>query len=177
MRILPTSLRGVAIVELEPHRDERGGFLRTYCEQTFAAHGLNIHWPQCNHTLTRQIGTIRGLHFQAAPAPEIKLVRCTAGVIWDVAVDVRPESATYGCHEAFELSAGQPRALYLPAGIAHGFQCLADNCEVAYMMSAPYAPELARGIRWDDPTLAIPWPIASPTLSDRDQRLPPLSSR
>ncbi len=167
MKFHTTSLPGVWLIDLEPRADERGFLARTYCEREFAEHNLNIHWPQCNTTLTKQRGAIRGLHFQAEPHPETKLIRCVAGTIWDVIADVRS-----GKWEAFELSANSPRQLYAPAGYAHGFQCLTDNCEVFYQMSNFYFPELARGIRWNDPKLAIPWPIPHPTVSARDQALP-----
>ncbi|MDP3719104.1 MAG: dTDP-4-dehydrorhamnose 3,5-epimerase [Acidobacteriota bacterium] len=177
MRFTPTPLLGAWLIELDPQADARGELVRTYCERTFAAQGLNTRWPQCNHTRTRSRGMIRGLHFQAAPVSEVKLVRCTAGAIWDVIVDLRTDSATYGHHASFELSAESRRQLYVPAGFAHGFQCLTDGCEVSYMMSESFVPELARGVRWDDPALNIAWPIASPQLSERDRNLPLLPTR
>jgi dTDP-4-dehydrorhamnose 3,5-epimerase len=167
MKFHPTTLPGVWRIELEPRGDERGFLARTYCEREFAAHGLNTRWPQCNTTRTRHKGTIRGLHYQIEPHPEIKLVRCTAGRIWDVVVNV----ATLQW-EAFELDGDSPYQLYIPAGYAHGFQCLTDNCDLHYQMSDFYVPELQRGIRWNDPKLGIPWPIPSPTLSERDRQHP-----
>lgn len=119
---------------------------------------------------------IRGMHWQAEPKAEIKLIRCTTGLIWDVVVDVRPGSVSYGQWEAFELSPGSGRQLYLPGGFAHGFQCLEDGSEIFYMMSSPYDPALARGFRWNDPAVALPWPLTEPALSDRDQALPMLSA-
>jgi dTDP-4-dehydrorhamnose 3,5-epimerase len=172
MRFLTTSLAGVWLIQLEPHQDERGFLARTYCEREFAERGLNTRWPQCNTTFTRQRGMIRGLHYQADPKPETKLIRCTAGVVFDVLVDVRPGSPTYGRWASFELSSHNHCQLYAPGGLAHGFQCLSDNCELFYLMSESYFPELARGIRWNDPTLNIPWPLAHPILSARDQNLP-----
>ena len=115
---------------------------------------------------------IRGMHFQAEPKPEIKLVRCAVGAIFDVAVDVRPDSPTFGKWEGFELTGQNRRMLYIPGGFAHGFQCLADSSEVFYQMSEFYLPELARGLRWNDPTVAIKWPLANSTLSERDKNLP-----
>jgi dTDP-4-dehydrorhamnose 3,5-epimerase len=176
MKFHATSLPGAFVVELTPRGDERGMLARTYCDQEFAAQGLNTRWPQCNHTLTRERGTIRGLHYQAEPHGETKLIRCLAGKVWDVLVDVRPGSATFGKWEAFELAHGDGRQLYAPAGFAHGFQCLTDNCELFYMMSDVYFPDLARGVRWDDPTLKLPWPLPNPRVSDRDRQLPALAA-
>lgn len=175
MRFHPTTLPGVWRIELEPRTDDRGFFARTYCEREFGEHGLNTNWPQCNLTRTRLRGMIRGLHYQAEPHPEIKLVRCTAGRIWDIIVDVRRGSPTFGKWEGFELSGETQYQLYVPTGFAHGFQCLTDNCELFYQMSDFYVPELARGVRWNDPTLAIPWPITPPHLSERDHNLPLLT--
>ena len=175
MRFIPSSLSGVWLIELEPRSDDRGFFARTYCEQEFAAHGLGTRWPQTNLTRTLRRGVVRGMHWQADPRPEVKLVRCSAGAIWDVVVDVRPTSPTYGRWEAFELTADNGRQLYIPGGFAHGFQCLADGSEVAYMMGESYVPELARGLRWDDPAVGIAWPLPDPFLSERDLRLPSLT--
>lgn len=168
----PTTLAGVWRIEPELREDPRGFLARTYCEREFAAHGLNTAWPQCNLTLTRSRGMIRGMHFQAEPKPEIKLIRCAAGRIYDVLVDVRPESATYGRWQGFDLSAENRQSLYVPGGIAHGFQCLADNCEVFYQMSEFYVPDLARGIRWSDPRVGVVWPLAGAVVSERDGALP-----
>jgi dTDP-4-dehydrorhamnose 3,5-epimerase len=175
MRFIPAQLSGVWLIELELRSDERGWFTRTWCEQEFAAHGLNTRWPQGNLTRTLHRGMIRGMHWQAEPRPEVKLVRCAAGAIWDVVVDVRRDSPTFGRWEAFELTADNGRQLYIPAGFAHGFQCLTDNCEVAYLMGETYVPELARGLRWNDPAVGIQWPIADPSLSERDRKLPLLA--
>ncbi len=157
------------------NRDERGFFVRTWCEQEFAAHGLNVRWPQGNLTRTLRRGMIRGLHWQAEPKPETKLVRCAAGAIWDVVVDVRRESPTFGRWEAFELTAENDRQLYIPAGIAHGFQNLIDGSEVSYLMSEFYDPALARGARWNDPEIGIHWPVPEPLVSERDAGLPALA--
>lgn len=172
----PTELTGVFLIELELRSDDRGFLARTFCEDEFAAHGLCTRWPQCNLTLTRSRGMIRGMHFQAEPRPEIKLIRCSAGSIFDVLVDVRRDSPTFGKWQGFELTAQNRRMLYVPGGIAHGFQCLEDNCEVFYQMSEFYDPALARGLRWDDPAVGIRWPIPNPVLSDRDRKLPLLDS-
>ncbi len=175
MKFAQTRLPGVWSIDLEPREDERGFLARTYCENEFAEHGLNIRWPQCNLTLTRKRGMLRGMHFQAEPKPEIKLIRCAAGSIYDVLVDVRQGSPTFGQWEGFELNAQNRRALYVPGGIAHGFQCLTDHCEVFYQMSEFYFPELARGLRWNDPQVGIKWPLPDPILSERDKQLPLLA--
>jgi dTDP-4-dehydrorhamnose 3,5-epimerase len=176
MKFEPTSLPGLFVVEMEPRSDERGYLARTYCETEFKEQGLNTRWPQCNTTLTRKIGTIRGLHYQADPFPEIKLIRCTAGAVWDVVVDLRAGSETFGRWEAVELTAENLRQLYVPAGMAHGFQCLEADSQLFYQMSEPYRPELARGVLWDDPTLNISWPQPCGGLSPRDRELPRLES-
>ena len=176
MKFAKASLPGVWIIDVELHEDERGFLARTYCESEFTAHGLNTRWPQCNLTLTRTRGMIRGLHYQGEPKPEIKLIRCAAGAVFDVVVDVRRDSSSFGRWEGFELTAQNRRLLYVPEGFAHGFQCLTENCELFYQMSEFYAPELARGLRWNDPEIAIQWPIADPLLSARDRGLPLLSA-
>jgi dTDP-4-dehydrorhamnose 3,5-epimerase len=176
MKFSQTTLSGVWLIEPELREDERGFLARTYCENEFSAHGLNTRWPQCNLTLTRQRGMIRGMHFQAEPKPETKLIRCAAGAIHDVVVDVRRGSPTYGHWEAFELTAANRRMLYVPAGFAHGFQCLAVNSEVFYQMSEFFVPELARGLRWSDPHVGIRWPLPDPVLSEKDKNLPLLSA-
>jgi dTDP-4-dehydrorhamnose 3,5-epimerase len=175
MRFSETSLPGLWVIDLDLREDARGFLARTFCENEFADHSLNTRWPQCNLTLTIRRGTIRGMHFQIDPKPEIKLIRCTRGAIFDVLVDVRPNLPTFGRWAAFELTSENRRALYVPGGFAHGFQCLEDNCEVAYQMSEFYAPDLARGIRWNDPQVGIKWPIENPFLSDRDRELPLIS--
>lgn len=176
MRFAATSLPGVFEIDLELREDERGFLARTFCEAEFTAQGLNTRWPQCNLTLTRQRGMIRGMHFQAEPRPEIKLIRCAAGAIHDVLVDVRRDSPSFGKWQAFELTSSNRKMLYVPAGIAHGFQCLQDNSEVFYQMSDSYVPELARGLRWNDPQVGVEWPLPSPLLSERDRNLPLLSA-
>ena len=175
MKFSRTKLDGLWLIELELREDERGFLARTYCEQEFAAHGLNTRWPQNNLTLTKQRGMIRGMHFQANPKPEIKLIRCATGAIFDVLVDVRRASPTLGQWQGFELSAQNHRSLYVPGGFAHGFQCLTDNCEVFYLMSEFYHADLGRGLRFNDPQIGINWPIANPTLSERDRNLPLLA--
>lgn len=175
MKFSPAQLSGVWLIELELRSDERGWFARTWCEQEFAAHGLNTRWPQGNLTRTLRRGMVRGMHWQAEPRPEVKLVRCSVGAIWDVVVDVRLASPTFGRWEAFELTADNGHQLYVPAGFAHGFQCLADGSEVSYLMGETYVPELARGLRWNDPQVSIAWPLPEPFLSERDRNLPLLA--
>jgi dTDP-4-dehydrorhamnose 3,5-epimerase len=175
MKFSKTSLAGLWVIDLELREDERGFLARTYCENEFTSHGLNTRWPQCNLTLTKSRAMIRGLHFQSNPRSEIRLVRCAAGAIFDVAVDVRPNSATFGKWEAFELTSENRRMLYVPSGFAHGFQCLTDNAEIFYQMSEYFFADLARGVRWNDPTVGIKWPLPDPTLSERDKNLPLLA--
>jgi dTDP-4-dehydrorhamnose 3,5-epimerase len=175
MKFSQTTLSGVWLVEWELRADERGFFARTFCEKEFAANGLNTHWPQCNLTLTKKRGAIRGMHFQGEPKPEIKLIRCAAGKIFDVIMDVRRDSPTFGKWEGFELSAENHRQLYVPGGFAHGFQCLAENSEVFYQMSEFYFSDLARGVRWNDPAVGIRWALPDAILSERDRRLPLLA--
>jgi dTDP-4-dehydrorhamnose 3,5-epimerase len=172
MTFTPSIIPEVLIIEPEPRHDARGTFTRTYCEDEFARHGLNTRWPQHNHTLTWGQGSVRGLHWQADPASEVKLVRCLVGRVMDVVVDVRAGSPTFGTWALHELSSGTQRALYIPAGFAHGFQCLADSCELSYLMSACHAPGLARGLHPLDTTLGIPWPLPVINLSERDANLP-----
>jgi len=174
MKFSPTKLPGVWIVDLEKHDDERGFFARSWCQQEFEQHGLNPRLVQCSVSFNHKKGTLRGMHYQIAPHEEAKLVRCTRGAIYDVAVDLRPASPTRKQWLGVELTAENGRALYISEGFAHGFQTLADNAEVFYQMSEFYHPESARGVRWDDPQLAIRWPVADKIISPRDQALPGL---
>jgi dTDP-4-dehydrorhamnose 3,5-epimerase len=160
------------LVELDLKDDERGFFARSFCREEFLAHGLKAAVSQCNVSWNRTKGTLRGLHYQASPHEEAKLVRCTRGAIWDVIVDVRRESDNYLRWYAAELTAENRHALYIPEGFAHGFQTLLDDSEVLYYMSDAYHPEAARGLRWNDPKLAIHWPLARPILSARDASYP-----
>lgn len=169
-----TALAGAWIIEPEPREDERGFFARTFCQREFLARGLNPCVAQASISVSRRRGTLRGLHWQAAPWGEAKLVRCTAGAIHDVIVDVRPDSPTRLRHVAVVLSADNRLMLYVPEGVAHGFQTLADDTEVAYQMSQVYVPSAARGARWDDPLLGIRWPDPRPILSERDRTWPDL---
>jgi dTDP-4-dehydrorhamnose 3,5-epimerase len=169
MRFIATTLAGACIVEPEPHKDNRGLFARTFCAREFQNHGLTSAFVQCNSSWNARKGTVRGLHYQISPSSEAKLVRCTAGALWDVIVDLRPDSPTYLQHFGVELSSTNRRALYIPEMFAHGFQTLEDGTEVFYQMSDFYTPELARGLRYDDPKLAIKWPLAAVCISDKDQ--------
>lgn len=173
MRFSPTPLNGVWLIELERLEDERGFFARSFCENEMAAHGLNPRVAQSNVSFNRRRGTLRGMHYQAPPHAECKVVRCTQGMIWDVAVDLRPESPTFRRWHGVELSAANRCSLYISEGVAHGFQTLTDDSEVLYLMSEFYRPEAARGVRWDDPAFAIQWPIADPHVSARDRGFAP----
>ena len=161
MRFTATKLAGAYIVEPQLHEDSRGLFARTYCAREFRDQGLVDAFVQCNTSWNARKGTVRGLHYQLSPSSEVKLVRCTAGALWDVIVDLRPGSPTYLQHVAVELTARNRLALYIPGSFAHGFQTLEDGTEVFYQMSEFYAPKLARGFRYDDPKLGIKWPLAS----------------
>jgi dTDP-4-dehydrorhamnose 3,5-epimerase len=167
-----TPLAGAWVLEPERLADERGFFARTYCRRDFEKRGLDPAIAQCSVSFNHRRGTLRGLHFQAAPHEEIKLVRVTRGAVWDVIVDLRPESPTYARHFSIVLSAEDRTELYIPQGMAHGFQTLEDGTEVFYQISEVYAPESARGYRWDDPTFAIPWPEAVTVISEKDRNLP-----
>ncbi|SDS99508.1 dTDP-4-dehydrorhamnose 3,5-epimerase [Bradyrhizobium canariense] len=167
-----TKLRDVHLIQLEPARDDRGFFARTFCVEEFAAHGLETNFPQHSISFSARKGTLRGMHYQLEPHSEAKLVRCTQGVILDVIIDIRPDSPTYRCWQEFELSSANRRQLYIPKGFAHGFQTLSDDVEVNYLISTPYAPQLARGIRYDDPAFGISWPQPVTQVSEKDLRWP-----
>ena len=168
-----TRLKGAYLIELEPIEDERGFFARTFCREEYEKHGLNPRVVQCNTSYNRHKSTLRGMHYQLAPFSEAKLVSCLAGSIYDVIIDLRAESPTYGEWLALELTSRRPRPmLYVPENFAHGFQTLADDTEVFYQMSAPYHPESARGLRWDDAALNIVWPAGNRIVSQRDQSFP-----
>ena len=167
-----TEIPGVIIVDLERIGDDRGFFARSFCAGEFADRGLCTDFVQTNISFNRQRGTLRGMHYQNEPKPEPKLVRCTRGTIFDVAVDLRTESSTFRRWVGKELSADNHRALFLPAGCAHGFVTLTDDTEVSYLMGAAYDPALARGVRWNDPAFAIDWPLQPAVISDRDANFP-----
>lgn len=173
MRLVETPLEGVWLVESERLADERGFFARTYDAGAFAAHGLAAVGVQCNTSFNERAGTLRGMHLQTAPHGEPKLVRCTRGAIFDVAVDLRPRSQTHREWFGVELSADNGLALYVPEGLAHGFQTLEGDSEVFYMMGHEHVPEAASGVRWDDPAFVIAWPAAAErTISARDRAYP-----
>jgi dTDP-4-dehydrorhamnose 3,5-epimerase len=169
---LEIKLPGAFVIEVEKHEDERGFFARTFCQREFEAHGLNTRVVQCNLSFNKRKGILRGMHFQTAPFAEAKLVRCMAGSIYDVIIDLRPSSRTFKQHFAVELSAENRRMLYIPEEFAHGFQTLEDNSEVFYQMSQYYSAEHARGVRWDDPAFGIAWPSGERTIIDRDTKYP-----
>jgi dTDP-4-dehydrorhamnose 3,5-epimerase len=172
MRFNESKVAGVYLIEPEPIADERGFFARTWCREEFAANGLNPELAQANISFNARKGTLRGMHYQADPHGEAKLVRCTRGAIFDVAVDLRPGSPTYRGWFGAELSDANRAMLYVPEGCAHGFLTLDDATEVAYQMSAPYAPAAARGVRWDDPALGIRWPGEVLVINERDRSYP-----
>lgn len=167
-----TPLAGAFLVDLERRGDARGYFARSFCVEEFAAHGLVTTFVQANTSRAAEAGTIRGLHWQTDPAPEAKLLRCTAGAIFDVIVDMRPGSATRGQWYGTELGPETGRAIYVPEHVAHGFLTLKPNSEVHYMVGAPYTPAAERGLRFDDPALAIDWPIEPVVVSDKDRSWP-----
>jgi dTDP-4-dehydrorhamnose 3,5-epimerase len=175
VRFTELEIAGALIVDVDAHSDDRGLFARTFCQREFSKQGIDTAVVQCSTSYNATRGTVRGMHWQAAPHEEVKLVRCTAGSIFDVILDVRPESRTFGEWRAVELSRVNRRALYIPSGVAHGFQSLEDESEVLYQISAEYVPEAARGIRWDDPELRIDWPIRENVrVSGKDRALPSL---
>jgi dTDP-4-dehydrorhamnose 3,5-epimerase len=167
-----TRLKGAFVLELQKREDDRGFFARSWCRQEFEAHRLNTAIVQCNVSFNRRKGTLRGMHYQAPPFEEAKLVRCTAGALYDVIIDLRRDSATYKQHVGEVLSAANHKMLYVPEGFAHGFQTLADNTEIFYQMSQLYSPEHARGVRYNDPAFGIQWMIGEPVIADRDRDYP-----
>lgn len=165
-----TKLKGAFIIEPEKLEDSRGFFARSWCQKEMKAHGLSPQLAQCNISFNKKRATLRGMHYQVKPYEEIKIVRCTLGAIYDVIVDIRPESSTFKQWLAVELSADNRKMFYIPEGFAHGFQTLVDDTEVFYQMSEFFAPGSAQGIRWDDPAFNITWPIANPILSEKDSQ-------
>jgi dTDP-4-dehydrorhamnose 3,5-epimerase len=172
MKFRPLPLEGTFVVEPESVTDERGFFARTFCRKEFGANGLNPDLLQCGLSFNTRKGTLRGMHYQTEPHQEVKLVRCTAGGIFDVAVDLRRDSASFGQWTAVELTAENRLSIYIPAGIAHGFLTLDDNCEVFYQISEYFHPESSAGVRWDDPAFSIQWPADIRIISDRDRNYP-----
>src|SRR3954451_6499190 len=174
MILRETELSGAFVVEIEPHADARGLFARTFDRDLFAAHGLACDVVQASVSYNARAGTLRGLHYQAEPDGEDKLVRCVRGAVWDVIVDLRPDSPSYCRWLAVDLDQDSRRALYIPRGFAHGFQTRTHDAEVLYQMSTPYVPDAARGVRWDDPAFGIEWPDpgAERVMSERDGSYP-----
>jgi dTDP-4-dehydrorhamnose 3,5-epimerase len=172
MRFEETRLAGAYVVDLEPRTDDRGFFARAFCEREFEAHGLPGRFPQCNLSRNDRAGTLRGMHFQAAPHREAKLVRAVRGAIFDVIVDIRAGSPTFLQWLGVELTADSGRALFVPEGFAHGFLTLVDGTDVFYQMSEFYRSEGARGLRWNDPRLRIAWPRAPESMAERDASYP-----
>ena len=171
MKFTPLSIPGVMQVDIEPAEDIRGFFARVFCAEAFAAQGLPTAFAQHSISLNHKAGTLRGLHYQQAPL-EAKLVRCTRGAVYDVVVDLRPGSNRYRQWCTIELRAERHNAIFIPKGCAHGYQTLTDATELAYQMDVPFDASASAGIRWDDPTLAIPWPLGDPILSEHDRSLP-----
>ena len=170
-----TELAGAYVIELEPRADERGFFARTWCQQELAHHGLNTNVVQANMSYNTHRGTLRGMHYQRAPYAETKLVRCTRGAIYDVIVDLRPDSATFKHWIGVELTADNRRALYVPEGFAHGFITLADDSDVMYQVTAFYTPGAEGGLRYDDPAFGIDWPAPIAVISDKDRSWEPFA--
>jgi dTDP-4-dehydrorhamnose 3,5-epimerase len=177
MIITRTAIEGPAIVDLDRRSDDRGFFARTFCVTEFANEDLATEVEQSNLSFNHRAGTLRGMHFQVAPHPEAKLVRCIAGAVLDIIVDVRPGSPTWLQHVAVELSAQNRRALYVPPFFAHGYQTLVDGAEVMYQVSGSYVPAAERGLRWDDPDLGLAWPLPVTVISNKDASWPLLSER
>ncbi len=174
MKFTETWLAGAFLLEVEPRTDERGFFARTFCRRELEEHGLDPNLAQCSISVNRLKGTLRGIHFQRPPFQETKLVRCTAGAIFDVIIDLRADSPTFLKYFAVQLTAENRRTLYVPRDFAHGFQTLTDDTEVSYGMSEFYAPQSAVGLRWNDPFFAVPWPLPVSVISDQDVSYPDL---
>jgi dTDP-4-dehydrorhamnose 3,5-epimerase len=172
VKFLPTPLAGAYLIELEPRGDDRGFFARFFCEREFAAAGLESRYVQVNNSLTAKRGTLRGMHYQLPPAAEVKLVRCIAGALYDVIIDLRPDSPTQGRWFGADLTADNRRMMYVPRGFAHGFLTLTEAVEALYLVSAFYAPEEERGVRFDDPRFGIHWPMSPSEMSAKDRSWP-----
>jgi dTDP-4-dehydrorhamnose 3,5-epimerase len=172
MKFSATTLQDAILTDVDSHEDERGSFARAMCRDEFTAHGLVGDFVQANLSTNRLRGTLRGMHMQKPPHQEVKLVRCIRGAMWDVIVDLRPESPTYRRWEGFELTDVNRHALYVPAGFAHGFISLTDDTHVFYLVSTPYVPGAEAGIRWDDPAIGIEWPMAPAVISGKDRIWP-----
>jgi dTDP-4-dehydrorhamnose 3,5-epimerase len=167
-----TPLQDAYTIELERRGDDRGFFARMFCEKEFGAHSLETRFVQANNSLTANAGTLRGMHYQLAPSAEVKLVRCIKGSLYDVILDLREDSPTFGQHFGAELSAGNRRMLYAPRGFAHGFVTLEPDTEAVYLVSDFYSPEAERGVRFDDPRFSIVWPVSPAEMSEKDRNWP-----
>ena len=165
-------LAGAFTIDLNKIGDDRGFFARMYCEREFGEHGLVTHFVQMNNSLSAERGTLRGMHYQLAPSAEVKVVRCVRGALYDVILDLRPDSPTFGKHFGAELTAENRRMMYVPQGFAHGFLTLSDDTEAVYLVSSYYDPDRERGVRFDDPKFAIEWPEAPAVVSDKDRAHP-----
>lgn len=177
MKFSETAITGCFLIELEPRSDERGFFSRMYCADEFRCYGLDPHIAQINTALTIKTGTVRGMHFQIAPHADTKLLRCLNGAVYDVCVDLRPDSPSYCQWVSVELTAGNRHMLFLPAGTAHGYQTLTDNAEIMYTTNRKYAPESATGVRYNDPAFGVQWPLAVTEISDADRNWPDFRKR
>jgi dTDP-4-dehydrorhamnose 3,5-epimerase len=175
MKFIPTLLRDAWLIQLQPAFDSRGFFARTFCVDEFAANGLETSYAQHNISVSARKGTLRGMHYQSEPHSEVKVVRCVKGIIWDVIIDIRPDSSTYRRWQSFELSSATGNQLYIPKGFAHGFQTLTDDVEVNYLISEPYSPQSACGVRHNDPVFGITWPSLITEISERDLQWPDFS--
>jgi dTDP-4-dehydrorhamnose 3,5-epimerase len=172
MKFSETPLPGACVIDLDKREDERGFFARLFCEKEFGAQGLETRFVQINTSLSRIQGTLRGMHYQLKPAAEVKVVRALSGALYDVILDLRPESPTFGKSYGVELSAENRRMIYVPKGFGHGFLTLLPDTEALYLVSAFYAPDRERGVRWNDPRFAIQWPMVPQVVSDRDRSHP-----
>lgn len=172
MLFTETALKGAFVIDIEQRQDTRGFFARTFCAQEFLAHGLKPTIAQCNVAFNHKKGILRGMHYQVTPATEVKLVRCSRGAIYDVIIDLCPESPTYKLHVGVELSAENRRALYVPEMFAHGYQTLTDAAEVVYQMSEFYAPDYQCGLPYNDPAFGIEWPLPISEISEKDTTWP-----
>jgi dTDP-4-dehydrorhamnose 3,5-epimerase len=176
LHFVPTKFENAWLIEPERHEDARGFFARTWCQREFAEHGLNPNLVQCSSSFNLAAGTLRGMHFQTAPYEEAKLVRCTQGSIFDVIVDVRQDSPTFGVWQGFELSSANRHSIYIPEGFAHGFQTLTPDSEILYQMSEFFHADAAKAFHHADPQVGIKWPVPVSIISDRDRELPALAA-
>jgi dTDP-4-dehydrorhamnose 3,5-epimerase len=170
-----TPIAGAFLIDLAPHVDDRGQFARTYCQREFTDQGIAFDIVQCNLAYTRHAGVVRGLHYQESPADEQKLVRCVSGAVYDALVDMRLDSPTYRAVFSVRLDSVDRRSLFVPAGVAHGYQVLMDDTEFMYMTDLFYAPGVEKGVRYSDPTIAVPWPLPARDVAERDEQWPLLN--